>query len=216
MDEREKHLNRLKLAEQQFRLACTVNLAVTNAIQTLDVPVIWTFGRHKVSYEDFGLREDQAEGAAAQLEMTTTLVIAATIRDAIASLFQNPKSHTNSDVVAAYQIARMIRNAFAHSMIYPRWSIDKDCEDKVFEIADIIKLETTGLSGQPLDWRHYGGPLAMFHFGRFVRLNLLQDQIDPNRQKPAFPTIEVYQQGRLVARKINTLEADSPSATMKI
>jgi len=205
MDKRDQHLNRLKLAEQQFRLACTVNLAVTNDVQTLDVPVIWTFGRHKVSYEDFGLRKDQAEGAASQLEMTATFVIAAAIRDAIVALFENPKSHTDQRVVAAYQISRMIRNAFAHSMIYPRWSIDNDCRDLVFEIADIIKLDTRGLSDQPLDWRHYGGPLAMFQFGRFVRLDLLGDQIDPNRQKPPYPTVENYQQGRLVMRKIDQL-----------
>ena len=37
MDAREKYLNQLRLAEQQFRLACTVHLAVTNGIQTLDV-----------------------------------------------------------------------------------------------------------------------------------------------------------------------------------
>jgi hypothetical protein len=46
MDIREQHLNRLKLAEQQFRLACTGHLAVANGLQTLDVPVEWTFGRH--------------------------------------------------------------------------------------------------------------------------------------------------------------------------
>jgi hypothetical protein len=48
MDNREQRLNRLKLAQQQFRLACTVHLAVTNSIQTLDVPVERTFGRHRV------------------------------------------------------------------------------------------------------------------------------------------------------------------------
>ena len=119
MDKRDLHLNRLRIAEQQFRLACTVNLAVTNDVQTLDVPVVWTFGRHKVSFEDFGLRKDQAEGAASQLEMTSTLVIAGAIRDAIVSLFETPKSNADPRVVAAYQIARMIRNAFAHSMISP-------------------------------------------------------------------------------------------------
>lgn len=205
MDKRDQHLNRLKLAEQQFRLACTVNLAVTNDVQTLDVPVIWTFGRHTVSYEDFGLRKDQAEGAASQLEMTATFVIAAAIRDAIVALFETPKSHTDQRVVAAYQISRMIRNAFAHSMIYPRWSIDNDCRNRVFEIADVIKLDTHELSDKPLDWRHYGGPLAMFQFGRFVRLDLLGDQIDPNRQKPPYPTVQNYQQGRLVMRKIDQL-----------
>lgn len=39
-------LNRIKLAEQQFRLACTVHLVV-NGVQILDVPVEWSFGKHR-------------------------------------------------------------------------------------------------------------------------------------------------------------------------
>ena len=91
MSERADHINRLRLAEHQFRLACTVNLAASNEIQTLDVPVEWTFGRHRVRYEDFGLRQDQAEIAACLLEFTATLVLTSTIRDVIVSLFENPK-----------------------------------------------------------------------------------------------------------------------------
>jgi hypothetical protein len=58
MDDREALSKKLALAEQQFRLACAVNLAVTNNVQPLDVPVEWSFGEHTVSYEDFGLRAD--------------------------------------------------------------------------------------------------------------------------------------------------------------
>jgi hypothetical protein len=205
MDNREQHLLNLRVAEHQFRLACTVHLAVANGVQTLDVPVEWVFGRHRVSYEDFGLRPDQADYAALQLELTATFVIAGVIRDALVDLFDNPKTHQNPDVVAAYQISRMIRNAFAHWMLYPRWSIDEDCRDRTFTVGDVISLNTTGLSNRVLDWRHYGGPLAMFHFGRFVREVLLGDRVDPNRRKPPFPTIECYQQGRLIARRLDDL-----------
>ncbi len=203
VDARERHLNRLRLAEQQFRLACTVHLAVTNGVQTLDVPIEWTFGRHRVSYEDFGLRVDQADYAALHLEMTATLVVAAAVRDAVGGLFNNPKDHKNADVVASYQISRMIRNAFAHSMLYPKWSIDEDCRNKTFAIPNVISVNTVGLDQEPLEWRHYGGPLAIFYFGRFVREVLLGDPLDPNRVKPPAPSIECYQQGRLIVRRID-------------
>lgn len=114
-------IKKLMLAEQQFRLAYTVNLAVANKVQTLDVPVVWTFGTHRVLYEDFGLRADQADLAAAHLEMTATFVIAAAIRDVLVGWFPNPKNHSNQDVFSAYQITRMLRNAFSHSMLSPRW-----------------------------------------------------------------------------------------------
>lgn len=208
-DDRQGHVGRLRLAEQQFRLACTVNLAVTNRIQTLDVPIEWTFGRHRVSYVDFGLRQDQAELAAAQLEMTATCVLAGAIRDVIVCAFPDPKRNDNRDVVTAYQISRLIRNAFSHSMISPRWSIDKDCEQREFAIDGVIALNTTALHGKELDWRDYGGSLAIFRFGRFVRESLLGTPIDPNRQKPNFPTLECYQQGRLILQRLESIPASA-------
>lgn len=201
----QEHAGRLKIAEQQFRLAVTVNLAVTNGVQTLDVPVEWTFGEHRVRYEDFGLRPDQAGLAAACLEHTAMLAMSGVIRDAIVALFEDPKNHSDSNVVAAYQISRLVRNAFAHSFVAPTWSIDEDCRSRTFEIDEIIRLDTTELQGQPMQWPHYGGPLAIFKFGRFVRETLLGDKVDPQRKKPLFPTLECYQQGRLVVRKVDRI-----------
>lgn len=205
-EEKEKHIGFLKLAEQQFRLACTVNLAVGNGVQTLDVPVKWSFGQHIVSYEDFGLRPDQADYSAAQLEMTTTFVMADAIRNAIVALFQNRKNHENENVKAAYQISRLIRNAFAHNMVCPKWSIDSDCQNKVFEIENVITLNTKNLHGKNLEWPDYGGLLAIFYLGRYVREKLLNDRIDPSRRKPDFPKLECYQQGRMVLIKKSDFE----------
>lgn len=139
------------------------------------------------------------------MESTATLALASTIRDVIVSSFETPKEHANGDVVAAYQISRLLRNAFAHSMMSPKWSIDADCQNRTFEIGSIISLDTTNLNGQPLHWRHYGGPLAIFHFCRFVRESLLRDPIDPNRIKPQAPKLGCYQVGRLIARRIDDL-----------
>jgi len=198
-------VGRLRAAEHQFRLACTVHLAVSNGVQTLDVPMEWTFGRHCVSYEDFGLRDDQADYAAAQLEMTATFVMASTIRDVLVEAFPGTKCHYDPNVVSAYKISRLIRNAFAHSMIDPKWSIDEDCQNKVYEIDSVIRLDTSGINNRYLDWRHYGGPLAIFYLVRYVREVLLQDPISPNREKPDHPTLECYQQGRLILKRVDTI-----------
>lgn len=93
-------------------------------------------------------------------------------------------------------------------MMSPKWSIDDDCKNSRFVIDGIISLDTTGLHGKPLQWRTYGGPLAIFYFGRFVRQTLLHDPVDPQRRKPAYPTLECYQQGRLILRRIDELPAD--------
>ncbi len=203
MDTKEEYIARLKIAEHQFRLACTVHLAVLHEQQPLDVPVRWTFGKHQVSYEEFGLRPDQAPLAASALEHTAMLVLCSTIRDVVQNLFSNPKIHDDPRVVASYQISRMIRNAFAHSMIAPVWSIDADCADKTYEIESVISFCTVGLHEQPMRWQHYGGPLAIFRFGRFVREVLAEDPLDSNRKKPDFPSTEYHQIGRLVFSKVD-------------
>ena len=65
--------------------------------------------------------------------------VAGVIRDALVGLFRSPKEDPNPDVIASYQISRMIRNAFAHSMLYPRWSIDEDCRDRTFAIDRVFR-----------------------------------------------------------------------------
>jgi hypothetical protein len=203
--EREKHINRLKIAEQQFRLACAVRLAISNGVQPLDVPVEWTFGAHRVSYEDFGLRFDQAPLAAKALAESAMFILVCTILDAIKSTFPNPKAHSDPKIVTAYQISRIIRNAFAHSAVEPYWNIDRDCANTIFSIDGVISIDTAEMSGRRIGWRDYGGPLAIFYFGRFVREVLLQDPIDPNRTKPAYPSLECYQQGPFILRKVGEL-----------
>ena len=159
MENHESHVNRIRLAEQQFRLACTVHPAVTIKTQPLDVPMEWTFGKHRVSYADFGLRSDQAPEAALALKRSAMYILASTILSVIKAVFPNPKIHSDPRVVSAYQISRMIRNAFSHSTLTPQWSIDPDCRDKTFAIDGVITLNAAELNGQFVDWRHYGGPL---------------------------------------------------------
>ena len=202
-------IERLKVAEHQFRLACTINLAVTNNIQPLDVPVEWTFGKHRTTWDEFGLRADQAGLAASFLERTTTYSLASVIRDLLVSKFENPKDHKNVVVKNAYQVSRLLRNAFAHSCIDPVWSIDKDCREKVFEVGEVIRIDTSGLDRKRVEWTDYGGPLAVFKFGRFVREDLLGDRIDSNRELPPYPKQQIFQQGRLQMKKVDSIPTNA-------
>jgi hypothetical protein len=202
MDARQQHIAYLKSAERQFRLACAVNMATTCEAQSLDVPMEWTFGRHRISYRELALDQAEAEHAAAGLEHTTTFVMAVTIREALRACVPNAAHHEDSAIVSAHQIARMIRNAFAYQMMAPRWSIDQDCRDRLFEVAEIIRLDTEGLNGKPFDWRDYGGPLALFRLSQHVRRTILEDESKDERIEPGDPQLECYQQGRLMLRKI--------------
>src|SRR5579864_6293182 len=62
---------------------------------------------------------------------TITFLLAVAMRDAIVATQTDPKSSSDLRVANGYQIARLIRNAFAHSPFDPTWSIDSDCVGRV-------------------------------------------------------------------------------------
>ena len=201
----EKQICCLFTAELQFRLTSAVRLATTLKVQPLDIPTEWTHGQHRVRHEEIALRHEQADYAACFLHRSATFLMAVAIKDAIRAVVPDPKSSSDFNVQSAYQIARLIRNAFAHAPFAPKWSIDPDCHNKVFSIPGVVTLDTTDLHGTQFDWRHYGGPLAMFRFCRFVRTQILKDQIVPRKHIP-LPGNVIYQQGNLILKKLGDIE----------
>lgn len=204
MTESEKHIGLLLTAELQFRLASAVRLASSLGTQPIDLPVTWTHGNHSVRYGEIALRPDQADYAAHFLQRSATYLLAVAVKDAIRAVVSDPKASGDSEVRAAYQIARLIRNAFAHAPFSPVWSIDSDCRSTVFEIVDVIRLDTTDLHGKAFDWRHYGGPLALYRLAQFTRIQVLKDD-PPLRKVLPIPTNVVYQEGNLILRKVDEI-----------
>lgn len=204
MTDNQKHIQQLFTAELQFRLASAVSLATTMKVQPLDLPTEWVHGKHTVKYEEIALREDQADYASWFLQGSAAFLMAASMRNAIRDLVDNPKASTDPDIRAAYQIARIIRNAFAHSPFSPIWHIDVDCQGKVFEIVDVICLDTTDLNGKTFEWHHCGGPLALFRLCRFVRKEILGDDTMRKQLIPG-PTRVIQQQGDLLLIEIEKI-----------
>lgn len=194
--DKDAHIQLLKVAEQQFRLACTVNFLVAVGKQPLDVPLEQTFGRHRTRYQEFALRPDQADYSASALERVATFAMSSALRQAFAECVPDAKAHERPEVVFAYQISRLVRNAFGHHVLRPIWSIDRDCQDRKFEVENVVTLDTTGLHGRDVNWRDYGGHLAMWRLSQWVRFNVLDDVAPADRREPQKPSIEAYQQGR--------------------
>jgi hypothetical protein len=137
--------------------------------------------------------------------------MAVAVKDAIRAVVSEPWKSPNSKVAAAYQIARQIRNAFAHAPFSPRWIIDKELQGKIFRIPNVIEFDTTDLDGTAFDWRHYGGPLALFRLCRFVRFEILKDQGGAHQSIP-IPRNVIYQQGNLILRKLDKV----PEGAVKV
>jgi hypothetical protein len=208
MTEREDHIGRLFTAELQFRLASAVRLATTQNVQPLDIPVDWTHGEHSVKYRETALRQDQADYAAFFLRRSATYLMAVAVKDAIRASVSDPKTSSDIKVRDAYQIGRLIRNAFTHAPFSPTWSIDDDCKNRTFAVPDVISLDTTGLHETAFDWRHYGGPLALLRLCRFVRKENLGDIPTPRKVIP-IPRSVVYQIGDLVLAKVDGIPTNA-------
>ncbi len=234
MTNRDKHIEHLFAAELQFRLASAVRLAVTGQNQPLDLPMEWSHGRHSVRYEEIALRQDQADFAAFLIHRSVTYTMAVAIKDSIEAIAPGlskavkksgrdidneikkviqaikPKPWKTSDdnVITAYHIARLIRNAYAHAPFAPQWMIQSALQSKIFQIPDVVTLDTTSLNGTPFDWRHYGGPLAMFRFCRFVRTQILGDDPAPRKTVP-LPSKKIYQQGNMILTAVDKIPEDA-------
>ena len=197
-------IQHLRLAELQFRLASAVRLATTVKSQPLDLPIEWSHGKQSVKYSEIALLQDDADYGAWSLHRSATFLMAVAIKDAIRAAVHDPKTAADVDVRSAYQISRLIRNAFAHAPFDPVWSIDPDCRDRVFAVRDVTRLDTTGLHDQRFDWRHYGGPLALLRLSQFVRAEILQDPEPPSPVIP-IPQKVYLQQGDLILQKVNEI-----------
>lgn len=202
MVDREAHLGHLFTAELQFRLASATRIAVQTQQQPLDLPIEWTHGQHRVHYEEVALRQDQAHFAADHLQQSATYLLAVTMKDAIRAAVSDPKNSQVPGVRAAYQISRLVRNAFAHAPFSPVWSIDPDCQGQVFEVPGVVTLDTTNIHGTPLQWQQYGGPLAMFRLCRFVRHEVLKEPSVPRKIVP-LPKEHYQQVGDLILQKVS-------------
>ena len=214
MNEHERHLAHLFKAELQFRLASAVRLATTRELQPLDLPMEWTHGGHLVKYEEIALRQDQAEYAACSLHRSATFLMAVAVKDAIRAVVPDPKSSRDTVVRSAYQVARLIRNAFAHAPFAPMWSIDPNCRNQVFIVPDVITLDTSGLHDTQFDWQHYGGPLALLRLCRFVRIEILKDDAPPRKIVP-IPDSIIYQIGDLILTKVDEIPAGAEQINTK-
>jgi hypothetical protein len=157
-----------------------------------------------VRYGEIALRRDQADYAAHFLLRSATYLPAVAVKDAIRAVVGDPKASAEPDIRAAYQVARLIRNAFAHAPFSPIWSIDLDCRNMAFEIADVIRLDTTDLNGTAFDWHRYGRPLALYRLAQFTRIQVLKDDPPPRKVLP-IPTNMIYQQGNLILRKVDEI-----------
>src|SRR2546423_568100 len=104
----DEHIDMLRVAELQFRLASAVQLATNKRQQPLDLPVVWSHGQHQVTYEELALTPEGADLAAMLLKRAATFLMAVQIQEALTAFANNDvRNHPSKDVQTSFEIARL-------------------------------------------------------------------------------------------------------------
>lgn len=198
-NDKHNHIETLRLVEMQFQLMLSVRLACSLKNQPLFVPDTWIFGKNKVEGHEIQLSINEADEAAALLEHTIVHVLSLHIRRAILDTCGEPEKYTSPDMISAFQISRLIRNAYSHSPDVPTWNFEEEFNNKTFYIENVISLDTKNLNGQPIKWQDYGGMISLWRLSQWVRLNVLNDvKDDLTEKKNRYNSSHIIQQGRCI------------------
>lgn len=157
------YIQSLDIAAMQFKLAVQVSAFPGAVLQPM---VGMQYGGLSIGKQDLELSADDTALAQSALKHTATFMLALAVDTALECMIPNRFNSTNPDIVVAARIARILRNAFAHDPFFPRWNCTNSNHLGQFSIRDVIAIDTTGINGQEVDWRHYGGPLALLRFLR--------------------------------------------------
>ncbi|MGH1455843.1 MAG: hypothetical protein ACRBDI_03590 [Alphaproteobacteria bacterium] len=82
------------------------------------------------------------------------------------------ESEVDQFVVLAYQI----RNAFAHDISEPCWEIRNPIFLRNYNFGS-ISVDLTDLNNKPFEYKHIGGPDALFLMKEYAEENILPKQI---------------------------------------
>lgn len=161
MDQEVDYQNLIRFSVMQYKLSLGIRHSLTEGNSSLTYPELWAWGKHTFSKEELKLDAKDQKDAAMFLAHSTLLTIAVQVDSALERRAPNRFASVNSDLKNLAIIARMIRNSFAHNPFFPVWLIQEQWQDQVFEVSNVISMDTTGLHGKPVDRHDYGGPLAI-------------------------------------------------------
>lgn len=124
-------------------------------------PNSWSWGKHVFSHSQLEVKKEDQEHAAMFLVHSTLLTIVTQIDAVFGKAIPNRFESDDGELKNSAIISRMIRNAYAHNPFFPVWKIQPDWRNKIYEVVNVISVDTTDLHGKALNRSDYGGPLAI-------------------------------------------------------
>ena len=128
----------------------------------------FSWGHHVAEHDELALTREQEDQAFAALVHCATYISAVQVHTALESVHDDPFQIREADVASAFQISRLIRNAFAHNPFIPVWEVREAWKNRRFVVPDVITLDTANLDRKPVRREHYGGPIAILRLIEFA------------------------------------------------
>jgi hypothetical protein len=143
-------------ARCHFKLA----FGLTASHVTVTYLDVFTFRKHRTEPGELTLTPAEEKRAFAALEHCATYLCVVQVHTVLQKLLGEKEQPTDD----AFQIARLIRNSFAHNPFYPQWQLSQAWQNRVLSVLNVIQLDTSNLDGKPVKREHYGGPIAILRF----------------------------------------------------
>jgi hypothetical protein len=177
---REAYIRSLELAANQYKLSLQTTAAAHKGASWIG-PLFpqclagMSYGGVHLDRQDLQLSPDDAATASSALEHSAMLMLAIAVDTAFEKNITNRFNAPDPEVAVAARIARILRNTFSHNPFFPKWECTNPNHVGVFNIPNVISLNTLAVNGQEVDWRHYGGPLAILRFLEHCKSLLARD-----------------------------------------
>jgi hypothetical protein len=151
-----------------FKLSVGVEIGLLSGRMKLRLPEAYSWGRVLLHAKDFRVSKTHVELAPALFQHVATYVLAAQLDTFLMTFGKARFRHANEEVRSVSWVARLIRNAFAHDPFHPKWEVPREAANRVYEVANFLKLDTHGLDGRFVRREHYGGPLALLRLSELA------------------------------------------------
>lgn len=168
MSDRMTPAARIGFAQDFFRFAYRIGSPISFG-QKLELPAcpdVMSFGNHTLTSQDLEIPNESYELCGTLLERLAYRLLAMELNSALEKKFGswgNRRRHADDFIRNSCIVVWMIRNAVAHDILEPMWKLgDPTLQNKQFTVADVLVFDTTGLNGQLLQRRDFGGPITLF------------------------------------------------------
>jgi hypothetical protein len=164
-------LKKLQHSELHFKIAIAVSATCySSEARALNYLGSFSYGKHTMDTKELLLTAEEEKMAAVIVEHSATYLMAVQLDEILEKLFPNRFEHSNRRIQNGARIVRLIRNAYAHDPLSPTWlKIPSSWRNQVYNVDEIISLNTNNLEGKKLERMDYGGPISLLRLLQYFR-----------------------------------------------